>query len=1070
MMILKPQQQLERCRRVMRQRVQPHIHPLLDHCAVRAVDNPGEPIPSGEFLAQMRNGSIAFHDFAIGSPWGTTWGTTWFEIRGRIKQQPPKGGCPLELMLDLGWYDHSVGGHIEGLAYRADGTTIKAVHPRNYWVPIISAGGKANVPINGDGDFTLYLEAASNPLLLGVPPFIETELGDHATGKPDEPYIFRGADLCAFDATMQDLYLDLDVVSSLMEQLHDDTPRYWQLAKALQRALNAYDEQNPVSALAARGELAEVLSRHADASAMHVSAVGHAHIDSAWLWPVRETRRKVARTVSNVLALMDEDEDFKYAMSSAQQYAWLEEDHPDLFARMKERIAEGRFIPVGGMWVESDGMIPTGESLIRQISFGKRYFRERLGVDPKGIWLPDSFGYTGAWPQIARRAGFEWFLTQKISWNDTTKFPHHSFLWEGIDGSRIFTHFPPSDTYAASVTAQELTYAERNFRDKDLADHSLMLYGYGDGGGGPTREMMGRVRRFHDLEGVSKVVIESPDEFFDAALRQLEEQAGSEIPVWHGELYLELHRATLTSQQEMKRGCRAEESMLRTVEYLCAAAALLDRDYTYPSEELNRIWKTLLLNQFHDILPGSGIAWVHREAREAYRRDLAQLRQIAARACTVLRDASPDARVLPQGRIAQYRLDGGSWQSEPLHPHDATAAAATIRKNETGGVTLSNGILDAVIEPDGTVSSVYDTAHDRDLLPAGTCIGRYELLKDEPSVWDAWDIERDALLCATPLANAEIADIQVVDGTAMVHVCQRHADVGIETVISLSPGSWRLDFSAHIDWHAKERFLKVDMPMAVVADRAQYECQYGLVERPIGKNTASDEAKYESCSNRFVRIADHEYAIAVVNSSVYGCDASPIHGERAAGAQPGTMLRLSLLESPVFPDPHTDQGEHDFAWSLLADATIERTLDAASVLNAPELGNLPMLEPLIRLDGVSGVPVIDWMKRADDGSEDLIVRIYEAAGGHAQARLRVSPALDGMLVSETNELEEPELPDDLPIALPDAASLADAASSDSVTSANGWVPAQGARIRLEPFQLTTLRFRLGGGRADRASL
>ena len=206
---------------------------------------------------------------------------------------------------------------------------------------------------------------------------------------------------------------------------------------------------------------------------MNVSAIGHAHIDSAWLWPVRETRRKVARTVSNALALMDADPDFKYAMSSAQQYAWLEEDHPDIFNRMKQRIEEGRFIPVGGMWVEADGMLPAGESLIRQIAYGRKYFKEHLGVEPKGVWLPDSFGYTGAWPQIARRAGYEWFLTQKISWNDTTKFPHHSFMWEGIDGSRIFTHFPPADTYAAWCKVRELDYAEKNFQDKDPVRHNL---------------------------------------------------------------------------------------------------------------------------------------------------------------------------------------------------------------------------------------------------------------------------------------------------------------------------------------------------------------------------------------------------------------------------------------------------------------------------------------------------------------------------------------------------------------------------------------------------------------------
>ena len=273
------------------------------------------------------------------------------------------------------------------------------------WVPFMDAEGNAQVPVAEDGSFTLYLEAASNPLLLGVPPFIETELGDHATGKPDEPYVFKSADLAEFDERYENYSVDLDVVSSLMEFADKQSPRYWQLAKALQRSLNAYDERNPESVEAARAALAGVLAKPANASAMNVSAIGHAHIDSAWLWPVRETRRKVARTVSNALALMDADPDFKYAMSSAQQYAWLEEDHPDIFKRMKRRIEEGRFIPVGGMWVEADGMLPAGESLIRQIAYGRKYFKEHLGVEPKGVWLPDSFGYTGAWPQIARRAG-----------------------------------------------------------------------------------------------------------------------------------------------------------------------------------------------------------------------------------------------------------------------------------------------------------------------------------------------------------------------------------------------------------------------------------------------------------------------------------------------------------------------------------------------------------------------------------------------------------------------------------------------------------------------------------------
>ena len=519
-MFLKIDQQLERCRRVIRQRVRPRIHPVLRHLDVEAFDIPGEPMPTDEFFARLGRGEIPFEPFAMGSQWGTTWGTTWFKLSGQVPEGKPDGR-PLELWIDLGWYDHSCGGHIEGMVYRADGTAIKAVHPLNHWVPLIAADGAAQVELDAEGRFTVYLEAASNPLLLGVPPFIETELGDHATGRPDEPYTFRAADLTEYDERFEHYWTDLDVVDTVMAEIDKDSPRYWQLAKALQRSLNLFDEQDSDSVEQARAALAGVLSRRANASAMDISAIGHAHIDSAWLWPVRETRRKVARTVANALALMDDDPEFKYAMSSAQQYAWLEQDYPDIFARMKERIAEGRFIPVGGMWVESDGMLPTGESLIRQISYGRRYFKEHLGIEPTGIWLADSFGYTGSWPQIARRAGYDWFLTQKISWGDTTKYPHHSFLWEGIDGTRIFAHFPPTDTYAAWMTAKELAYGERNFRDKDLSDKALMLFGFGDGGGGPTREMMEHIHRFHDLEGYSRDTIEPPDTFFREALEQM---------------------------------------------------------------------------------------------------------------------------------------------------------------------------------------------------------------------------------------------------------------------------------------------------------------------------------------------------------------------------------------------------------------------------------------------------------------------------------------------------------------------------------------------------------------------
>ena len=1048
-MFLKPEQQLERCKRIVRQRVDPHIHPSIAQLAVESFDIPGEPMPTDEFFEKLNRGDIDFKPFTLGGEWGTTWGTVWFRLTGTVPAGYPKGK-PLELILDLGWYPHSCGGHIEGLVYRADGTAIKAVHPLNYWVPFMDAEGNAQVPVAEDGSFTLYLEAASNPLLLGVPPFIETELGDHATGKPDEPYVFKSADLAEFDERYENYSVDLDVVSSLMEFADKQSPRYWQLAKALQRSLNAYDERNPESVEAARAALAGVLAKPANASAMNVSAIGHAHIDSAWLWPVRETRRKVARTVSNVLALMDEDPDFTYAMSSAQQYAWLEEEHPDLFARMKRRIEEGRFIPVGGMWVESDNMIPSGESLVRQITFGRRYFKEHLGVAPRGIWLPDSFGYTGSWPQIARRAGFDWFLTQKISWNDTTKFPHHSFMWEGIDGTRILTHFPPSDTYCSWMSMHELMYSQRNFLDKDLSRNAILLYGFGDGGGGPTREMTARIRRDHDLAGAPKIEFGTPDQLFDRVRKDIVDDAQGETPVFKGELYLELHRATLTAQQDMKRGCRQEESMLRVTEYLCAAARIKNPDYVYPREELDRIWKTLLLNQFHDILPGSAIAWVHRQARTEYARDIARLNEIALEAGRAIAVVEPDDATITDAVIAPYsRQACETWAVRPAssRAEAGTASMARVAVTHDGDtIVLDNGRLHVRIEADGTVSSIVDQRTNRELVPAGTRLGRYEMLKDEPFHWDAWDIQRDAFLTANALSEASIASVdETANGGAVVHAVTRAKGVEIRTGIALRPGSATLDFTADVDWHAVEQFLKVDMPVTVQAVNAQYECQYGLVERPINKNTRSDDAKFESCTHRFVRIADADYAAAVVNASTYGSDVSPIHADAAHGTGRGTMVRLSLLSAPLYPDPRTDQGAHSFAWSLVADADMNAVLDEAARLNSPVIGELPDMAPLVSLADATGVIVLDWIKLADDGSSDLIVRLYEAAGGNATATLRLDAALSDAKagVREVNLMEEPELDAELPRAL----------------AGDEPMPADGAVVSLAPFQLATLRIR-----------
>ena len=374
------------------------------------------------------------------------------------------------------------------------------------------------------------------------------------------------------------------MLEQLAAELGEEDARQVEILLALESALDALDLSDvAATATSARDALAAALARPAYDGAHRVSAVGHAHIDSAWLWPVRETVRKVTRTVANVVNLLDHDPSLVYAMSSAQQWEWVREHHPALFERVKEHVTRRAVRPVGGMWVESDTNMVGGEAMARQFLVGQRWFEEHLGVTCDEVWLPDSFGYTAALPQIVRQAGCRWFLTQKISWNTTNVFPHHTFWWEGIDGTRVFTHFPPVDTYNAELSGSELAHAARNFRDKGAASRSLVPFGHGDGGGGPTREMLARASRTASLAGSPTVAIETPAAFFEAA----EEEYGAGAPVWAGELYLEIHRGTYTSQAAMKQGNRRSEHLLREAELWSATAAvrgLLD----YPAEELER--------------------------------------------------------------------------------------------------------------------------------------------------------------------------------------------------------------------------------------------------------------------------------------------------------------------------------------------------------------------------------------------------------------------------------------------------------------------------------------------------
>ncbi|MGW3369765.1 alpha-mannosidase, partial [Streptosporangium canum] len=597
-----------RLKRVLDERIRPAVYPASVPLDVAVWHAPGEPVPVAEGLA------AAPSPIAAGDAWGAPWGTSWFTVTGTVPAD--WAGRSVEAILDLGFDENMPGFQCEGLVYRPDGSPVKGLNPRNQWV-------RVGAPVQGGEEVRLHIEAASNPVILDYHPFLPTRLGDKATAGSEPQYRLARMDLAIFDETVWQLVVDLEVLGELMAELPVDGARRWELLRAVERALDAIDLQDVNgTAAAARAELAGVLATPAAPSAHRISAVGHAHIDSAWLWPLRETVRKVARTTSNMTALLEDEPEFVFAMSQAQQWAWIKEHRPEVWARVVKAVSEGRFVPTGGMWVESDTNMPGSEAMARQFVHGKRFFLDEFGVENEEAWLPDTFGFAAGLPQIIKAAGSKRLLTQKISWSQINKFPHHTFLWEGIDGTRIFTHFPPVDTYNCSMKGSEIAHAARNFKDKGVARHSLAPTGWGDGGGGTTREMIAKAARLRDLEGSATVVWETPAEFFAKA-----EAEYAAPPVWVGELYLELHRATLTSQAKTKQGNRRSESLLREAE-LWAATAAVRTGSEYPHERLDRIWKTVLLHQFHDILPGSSIAWVHREAEKTYAAVAAELNEI----------------------------------------------------------------------------------------------------------------------------------------------------------------------------------------------------------------------------------------------------------------------------------------------------------------------------------------------------------------------------------------------------------------------------------------------------------
>jgi alpha-mannosidase len=987
-----------RIARFVRERLTPAVYRDRVPLTVTAWTAPGEPVPFAEAVGQ------AFTPITPGTAWGRPWATMWLHLRGTVPVHWTEPGTRAEAVVDLGFTGTQPGFQAEGLVHAADGRALSGIEPLRRHVALDGPG----TPVD------LYVEAAANPDLAGVWHFSPTALGDPATAGDEPLYRLGAIDVALLDEGVWELAQDVWTLRGLLAELPRDLPRRAEVLRALERTVDVVDPED-VAGTAADGRtaLAGVLARPAHASAHRVHAVGHAHLDSAWLWPVRETVRKVARTVANVLTLMDDDAGVTFAMSSAQQFAWLHEHRPELFARLRERVAQGRFVPVGGMWVESDTNLPGGEALARQFVVGGRWFREQLGVECPEVWLPDSFGYSANLPQIMAAAGARWFLTQKLSWNETNTMPHHTFDWEGIDGTRILTHFPPVDTYGAELSGAELARASRRYAEQGRANTSLVPFGWSDGGGGPTREMLAAAARTADLEGSPRVALSTPAAFAEATRSEYPAR-----PVWSGEMYLEFHRGTYTSQARTKRGNRRCEHLLREAE-LWATTATVRTGAPYPAAELAACWRTVLLQQFHDILPGTSIAWVHQEAERRYAEVAVALESLIEGAL-----ASLCAETVAGATVSAHEVVNAGplpQRGVPALGSGVPRPPAAVRVEDTGhGTALDDGTVRVVVDGRGLITSI--RSGGREVIPPGAAANLLQLHRDTPTSWDAWDVDEHHRRTVRDLTDLD--SLTVADGT--VRVVRSFGASRVTQTITLHDGS--VDIVTEVEWHERQKLLKLAFPLDVHAERATSEIQFGHVHRPTHANTSWDAARFETCAHRWVHVGEPGFGVAIANDATHGHDIG--RTTRADGGTT-TTVRLSLLRAPLFPDPTADQGMHRFTVALRPDAAIGDAVAEGYRLNLPLREAGGRIEPLLVVDDPA--VVVEAVKLAEDGSGDVVVRLYESRGSRATARITAGFPHSGVVETDLHERPLPA-----PVAL------------------------DGDRLTLRPFRIATLRYAVSG--------
>lgn len=946
-----------------------------------------------------------FTDVEKGDIWGGEGVYCWF--KGKVTIPEEYQGQNIYVNPKVGGYEAML--WVNGVPSGTFAIKIVRTGHGNHYCDLLTKGSDNLKEVD------LCIEFYAGHYIIGTQPFETMEKGDFK-------FTFEEINLCIKNQDILDFIFDLKTLNQLVEKLDPLSFRrsdiincLMEVHKTVYYAVEDVSEAVWRTALVkAREIMKPILEAKNSASAPMAGLVGHSHMDTAWLWHIPETVKKCARTYSNAISLMEQYPEFRFIQSSSYHTEMVRKNYPKLFEKIKEKVKEGRYEPNGGVWVECDCNITSGESMVRQFLWGQKYNQKHFNYTSNVFWLPDTFGYSAAIPQIMKGCRVDYFMTTKLSWNDTNRFPYETFIWQGIDGTPVFTHFNTSHCWpdAKSLIEQIDGRDSGNYlQNKQVAKKRLVAYGFGDGGGGPQFEMIEMAKRVKDLEGVPKAEHVNVGEF----MCDLEKEAVNP-PVYRGELYLELHRGTLTNQHVIKRNNRKAEFALRNLEFLTVQRAVAEGKVAEDTL-IRPLMETLLVNQFHDILPGTCIG----KANDQCYSEMKELRQKAENLIgnsvvtdekenyvTIVNSLGFHRNEIVHLKDCEDKIPKDSklyaQKDEDIHGNkqlsisnvELEAFSATAIELEEGNAEeaikampfeykeniLTTPYASVKFSADGTIESFIDRRVNREIHGKGYSLNTFLMAEDVPTSWDSWDLDADSQMkfapCAKLIDRKLISIGQVLCRIRSTYRISEKSEIVQDMIFYANTP--RVDFETIINWQDKHKFLKVDFDTTIMSSTARHEIQFGHCQKPTTRNNSIEQAMFEVVNHKFTDLSETRFGVAILNDCKYGISVE------------GSDIRLSLHKGGCRPDPRGDIGIHECTYSFLphvGDFSAENVVLPAYNLNVRPIikKGKGSFESFAKIDN-SNI-IIETIKPCEENQKAYIIRMYEAEGTFTHAKLKL---------------------------------------------------------------------------------